>query len=170
MPVAARRRVAVLPGRWAWTTLDGRRRSIGHMKALLLLSAVAGCAHDVRVDYARAMPDTGSLEVVLNDASRSLSVTVDGALMVDRRRSRKARIDGIPAGPVSVTVATGGGCEQAMTVDRTVDIVPGAVTTLALPAPEPNTGCMIYSGLYYVGLNVGLVAVVLAASTARPGK
>lgn len=140
---------------------------------ILLAAALAGCAHDVRVDYGRASPgSTGSLEVVLNDATGKLSVTINDSLVVDRKHSRKARIDGVPAGLATVHVATGGGCERAMTLDREVEVVPGEVTTVALPGPQPDTGCMIYSGLYYVGMNVGLVAIAIVAShqVSRPHK
>jgi hypothetical protein len=140
---------------------------------ILLAVALTGCAHDVRVDYAGPSPGaTGSLQVVLNDATGKLSVTVNDTLVVDRKHSRKARIDNVPAGLATVHVATGGGCERSMTLDREVEVVPGAVTTVALPGPSPDAGCMIYSGLYYVGMNVGLVAIAIIAThqVARPHK
>jgi len=133
--------------------------------ALLVLTLVAGCVHDVAVTYPGDTPSAGTIAVVLNDPTRALTVTVDGELVVDRAYTRRARIDGVPAGPARVSVSTGGGCEAGRAVDYDVEVVPGRVTTIPLPGPEPNTGCMVYQGLYYVGLEVGLVALAILATS-----
>jgi hypothetical protein len=140
--------------------------------SLLIVTFVAGCARDVHVTHPYATPTSGTVEVVLNRPTRSLTVAVDGALVVDRERSRRARIDGVPAGLARISIATGGGCEAGRTVDRDVEVFPGRTTTITVPGPEPNAGCMIYSGLYYVGLNIGILAIVIAAgaSSPRPAK
>lgn len=140
--------------------------SLHSLLALLIL--IAGCTHphDIAVQLAVPQPGTGALDVVLNSASGALSVTIDGSLVVDRKYSRKAHVEGIAPGVAHVRVATGGGCEQAAEYDRDVEIVPGATTTLALPGPEPNHGCMVYAGLTYVGMNIALVALAAMAVVA----
>ncbi|MGE5182551.1 MAG: hypothetical protein ACM31C_10835, partial [Acidobacteriota bacterium] len=62
-----------------------------------------------------------------------------------------------------VRVATGGNCERGAISDHDVIVPAGGTATIALPGPEPNTGCAIFTGLYYVGMNVGLAAIALAA-------
>jgi hypothetical protein len=115
--------------------------------------------------YAPTVPASGAVDVVLNDASRALTITVDDQLVVQRAHARRAHIVGIPPGPVHVHVATGGQCEVGSIFDRDVIVAPGARATLALPGPETNVGCAVFDGLYYIGLNIGILAIaVLAAS------
>lgn len=137
--------------------------------AIASIAIVAGCARDVAVPYPHATPAAGDVEIVLNAPTRDLSVTVNGALVVDRAHSRRARVTGVPAGLARVAIATGGRCEAGQVVERDVEVVPAQVTTIALPAPEPNTGCMIYQGLVYVGMNVAIAGLTIAAVLApRP--
>jgi len=140
------------------------------LASLLVVTLVAGCAHDVQVTYPRATPAAGTLEVALNAPTSELSVAVDGALVVDRKHSRRARIDGVPAGRALVRVVTSGGCEVNQTVERAVEIIPGQLTTLALPGPESSTACAVFQGLYYVGMNVGLVAVAVVLAATGGGR
>jgi hypothetical protein len=130
--------------------------------------ALAACArpHDVTAVYARGPSSTGAVEVVLNNASDALSVSINDALVVDRKHSRRVRVEGIPPGPARITVATGGGCEAGRAIDREVEVLAGQTTTVPLPGPEPNTGCMVFAGLYHVGLQVGMVAVAVAVAAA----
>lgn len=130
--------------------------------SVLVATIATGCAHDVEVAYPHATPSSGIVEVVLNQPTSDLTITVNGDLVVDRERSRRARIIGVPAGVARVAVATGGRCEAGKMLEADVEVTPGRATTLALPGPEPNTGCMIYQGLYYVGLNIGLAAVAIS--------
>lgn len=130
--------------------------------SLVTATILTGCAHDVEVAYPYATPASGIVEIVLNQPTSELTVTVNGDLVVDREHSRRARIVGVPAGVARVGVATGGRCEAGKTVEAEIEVTPGRATTLALPGPEPNTGCMIYSGLYYVGLNVGIAAIAIS--------
>jgi len=137
----------------------------------LTLLALAACTHphDVQAVYAPAPPGAGAIDVVLNSPSGALTVAVDGKLVVDRKYSRRAHIDGVPPGRAHVHVATGGECEQGAMNDFELDVDPGQTATLALPGPEPNHGCAVFSGLYYVGLNVGLVALaVITLGMAEP--
>ncbi len=132
---------------------------------LLVALSLAACTHphDVAAVYAPATPGTGAVDVVLNSPSDALTVTVGDQLVVDRKYSRKAHVDGVPAGPVHVRVATGGRCEQGSLTHQEIVVPAGGTTTIALPGPEPNLGCAIFTGLYYVGMNVGLAAIAVAA-------
>ena len=122
---------------------------------------VVACAHDVTAVYAPATPASGAVDVVLGTPSRSLSVTIGDQLVVDRAYSRRAHVVGIPAGPMRVHVATGGGCETGSVVDRDVLVPPAGKTTLALPGPELGSGCAVLNGLLYVGMNIGILAIAV---------
>lgn len=130
---------------------------------VLALTACAPKAHDVSSTFALSpsLP-AGNLEVVLGDATRALSVTINDQLVVDRKHSRKAVVGGVPAGPARILVAIGGGCEQGETFERVVDIMPGATATVALPGPEISTGCALWQGLAHIGINVGMAATSIA--------
>lgn len=128
------------------------------------LAVAAACSrpHDVTVAYAaRSSTGAGSVDVLLNSPSRALSITVNDALVVDRKYSRKARIEGLPLGIARVHIATGGKCEHAAEYDREVEIIPGATASLVFPGPEPNHGCMVQLALTYVGWNIGMVAMAI---------
>ena len=63
---------------------------------------------------------------------------------------------------VKVSEAPGGlSPRDYVALVQDVDVEPGQTATLAMPGPEPNHGCAVFSGLYYVGLNVGLVAMAV---------
>jgi hypothetical protein len=130
---------------------------------VLAVAVTAACTKpkDVSVVYAHAVPASGAIEVQLNDPSRSLTVTVNDALVVDRKFSRRARIEGVPAGIARVHVATGGGCEKGGEFDREVEVFPGETVVVALPGPEPNSGCAVWAGLNYVGVQIGMVALAV---------
>lgn len=139
------------------------------MRYLLIALAACNHPHDVTAQYATAPPGAGAVDVVLNDPTRKLSISVDDQLVVDGKYSRKAHIDGVPAGPAHVHVATGGRCEQGSMSDHEVVVPPGGTATLVLPGPEPNTGCMILTGLDIVGLYIGLVAEAVLLTGASHG-
>ena len=136
----------------------------------VVTSLVAACSHphDVVSAFPYRQPESGALDVVLNDPSRKLSVTVNDQLVVDRAFTRRAHIDGVPAGVAHVHVASGGKCEQGRNFDRSVTIEPDALATLAVPGPEPNLGCMVWSGLDEVAAEVGLVAVAVVLLASAP--
>jgi hypothetical protein len=132
------------------------------MQRLAALIMVAGCAHDVVARFPMAVPgDAGAIDVVLNDPSDKLTVTVDGLLVVDREHSRRAHIVDVPAGNAHVRVATGGRCEGGGVTERDVTVMPGMTSVLALPGPNPDHGCMTYLGLSVVAVAIELVAVAV---------
>ncbi|HEY4239464.1 MAG TPA: hypothetical protein VGM88_06595 [Kofleriaceae bacterium] len=108
----------------------------------------------------------GALDVVLGGASRGLSVSIDDTLVVDHAFARRAHVDSIPPGPARVHVAVGGGCEASRIYDRRVDIIAGATVAIPLPAPEPNTACMVGQGLSSIALMLELVATAVLLDSA----
>jgi hypothetical protein len=138
------------------------------MKRLTLI-VVAGCAHDVVTRFPLAAPsDTGAIDIVLNDPSDKLTVTVNGLLVVDREHSRHAHIADVPAGNARVRVATGGRCEGGAVTERDVTVTPGMTTMLVLPGPNPDRGCMTYFGLTAVAFAIEVVAVAVLGHEGHP--
>ncbi|HEY4055536.1 MAG TPA: hypothetical protein VGM39_02970 [Kofleriaceae bacterium] len=134
--------------------------------ALLAFIPLAACAHtasDVAATYTTTLDTpTGSIEVALNSPSQALSVTVNDHVLVDRKNTRKALINGVPAGPAHVIVSVGTQCEQNHTYERDVNLVPGVTAQLALPGPEVGEGCATLAGAQHVATQIGWLAVVLA--------
>jgi hypothetical protein len=134
----------------------------GRASWLPILVFVAGCFHhqrarDVATRLAPAQPSSGAIDVVLNSPSRKLSIAIDGNLVVDRAYSRKAHVEGVPAGPAHVRVAVGGRCERDGIIDEQVDVPVGGTTTILLPGPEHRHACMIATGLAHVALDALLI-------------
>jgi hypothetical protein len=131
---------------------------------LALLALLAGCSHaaDVVTAYPASRTESGAVEVVLNDPTRAMSVTINDQLVVDHKETRKAHVDGIPPGTAHIRVATGGRCEHGNVVDQDVEIIAGQTSTVALAGPEPGLGCMIFSGLDSIAGEVGAIAIALA--------
>lgn len=130
---------------------------------VLALAACAPKAQDVSSTFALSPSiPAGTVEVLLNSPSGALSVAVNDQLVVDRKTSRKATIGGVPAGPTRVHVAIGGGCETGAVFERDIQVLAGATTVVNLPGPELSTGCALWNGLYYVGLNIGIAATSIA--------
>ncbi len=155
------------------THLSARRTSRGagfarRIAGVVALVSIAGCSHavDVTTAFPAARGDSGAVEVVLNDPSRAVSVTIDDALVVERKHTGRVHVDGVPAGSAHVRVATGGRCEQGSTSDQDVVVTPGSTSTIVLPGAEPNLGCMVLSGLDYIGLEVGMVALAVMFTAA----
>lgn len=130
----------------------------------------AGChhPHDIEARYALQGGEAGAVDVILNQASSALTVAIDDHVVVDRKYSRRAHIEGVPAGEVHVRVATGGSCEQGRVDDRTLQVEPGQTVTIALPGPEISNGCAIFAGLNQVALSVELVSLAVLAVVASP--
>jgi len=135
------------------------------MKCLVLVLFVAGCfhhrAHDVAASFAPPQPGSGAIDVVLESPSRGMSDAVDGRLVVDGAHSRKAHVEGVPAGPAHVRVAVGGRCESEGIIDEEVDVRPGDTTTVLLPGPERHRACMIATGVVHFALAALLIRPVI---------
>lgn len=131
------------------------------IKLAPILVLVAGCfhhrAHDVTARIAPATPASGAIDVVLQSPTREMTVAVDGALAVDRAHSRKAHIEGVPAGPAHVQVAVGGRCEHGGMIEEDVAVAPGITTTIVLPGPDRNHVCMAATTAVHVALALLLI-------------
>jgi hypothetical protein len=140
------------------------------MTRWLAFATLAACAHDVRTQFpAPPDPSSGVVEVVLNQPSSALTVTIDGHLLAARAHSRRVRVEGVPSGDAKVQVAIGGGCEQGRLADFVVAVTPGQVSTLVVPGPEPSTGCAVLNGLALVALGMEAVALAVEVRTSVHG-
>jgi hypothetical protein len=123
--------------------------------------------HDVRAVYPGGGLEAGALDVVLNVPTAGLTVSIGDKIVVDRESTRRAHIDGVPAGPAHVRVATAGKCEQHTLGEFDVAIPPSGVATLALPGPAEDQGCGIFAGLMYIGMGVEAIALVAVTEASR---
>lgn len=99
---------------------------------MVALVVLGGCAHDVRTRYPLAAPgmSTGSILLVLTQASDGVVVTVDGNLVVDGAHTERIRIDGVPTGYVDVSIAIAEGAQH-----QQVWVESGRDTVLPIGAP-----------------------------------
>ncbi|HEY4176459.1 MAG TPA: hypothetical protein VGM90_06495 [Kofleriaceae bacterium] len=134
--------------------------------ALIAFIPLAACAHtasDVSASYASTLDTpSGSIEIALNSPSQALTIAVNDHVLVDRKNTRKALINGVPAGPAHVVVSVGAQCEQNHMYERDLNLVPGVTAQLALPGPEVGEGCATLAGAEHIGLQIGWVAAILA--------
>jgi hypothetical protein len=130
-------------------------------RLVLVAVVVTGCTgpQDITAVYPHPAEANGAIDVSLTTADGNMTVTVDDSVVVDRKFSRKAHIDGVPAGPARVHVALGGNCVKARDYTRDVDIEPGQTAQIALPGAEINDGCAILDGLLIVADTIELVAL-----------
>jgi hypothetical protein len=131
----------------------------------LMVAVAGGCTgpQDITAVFPHPTPMAGAVDVSLNSPDGAMTVTVDDALVVDRKYSRKAHIDGVPAGPATVHVAIGGKCVKAREYTRELEIEPGQTSQIALPGAEVNDGCAVLDGLLLVADTIELVALGVLA-------
>jgi hypothetical protein len=133
--------------------------------ASLFAFTLTACAHDVTAVYpARGAPLSGTLVVELTRPAEDLTVSVGGALVARHAHSGRVVVCGVPAGPIDVDVAFGGGWYARAEHHQTVDVVPGAETAIVVPGPErslagavESAGTWIYLGIVYAAL-IGALA------------
>ena len=80
---------------------------------VLLLSLVVGCAHDVHARYP-GTPDeaTGQIALVFTDVADSVTVAINGVMVVRGARTERVVITGVPTGFAEVSIAAGPGEKQ----------------------------------------------------------
>jgi len=137
------------------------------MAAFALATGIAvfgGCAHNVRARYPAPGPGipVGSVTVKLTQATRNLSVTVNGALVAEGKHTKKVTVMGVPAGPAEVAIACGGGGMSRVEKTVRVTVHPYADTAVVVSAPNMSTASAIYLGLYQLGTWVFLGALYAA--------
>ncbi len=102
----------------------------------VVLLAIAGCAHDVRVTYPAAPDDpTGSIVLLLSQPADDVNVAVNGVLVVEDAHTGRIVIDRAPGGNVDL-VMTANGADKAMRVYVGTD----RATTIPLGVPDGSTG------------------------------
>lgn len=105
------------------------------MRYVWLFAFLVGCAHDVRVDYP-APPDVATGTLVLRlTTTASVSVAVNGFLVVDDEKTDKIVIERIPVGSNDIVIAANGG-DKAIRAFINSD----HWTTIPMGVPEPSTG------------------------------
>ena len=134
---------------------------------ITLFTAACTNVHDVHAVYPGGGTEVGAVDVVLNVPTEAMTVSIGDKMIVDRETSRRAHIDGIPAGPAHVRVATAGKCEQHTIADYDVVVPASGVATLALPGPQEDHGCSTFAGLMYIGAGVEAIALVAMIEAGR---
>ena len=111
-------------------------RSLTAAAALAVIAALGGCAHDVRTRLPNAPSEsTGSIAIILTQPARDLTVAVDGVLAVERAHTKKVRIEGVPIGYHTVTIAAGSGPGR---IERQVDVSVEEGGEIAIPLGSPE--------------------------------
>lgn len=116
-------------------TRSARARALALVLSLL---ALGGCAHDVDARYP-STPDeaTGQVELVFTAVASSVTVVVNGALVVHGARTERVVISGVPTGYAEVSVAAGTGEKQVrvwVEAERTTTVPLGAADEAPLSA------------------------------------
>ena len=128
--------------------MSAQSRSV--VAALVGLLAVAGCARDVRVAMPMDPGDlTGSITILLTQPARDLTVTVNGVLVAERKRTEKVHIENVPVGYADVMIAAGSGGTRIDAAVR-VSIDTGINTTIPVAAPDKPFGSAMSTGILSV--------------------
>jgi hypothetical protein len=97
---------------------------------------VSSCAHDLNVRYPDEGSPVGKLAVLLSEPA-SVTIVVNGVLLVQDQRTERVDIDNVPIGAAEVTVAAAGGEKQVHAF-----VTSEHVTTLPIGAPPANSGLL----------------------------
>ena len=118
--------------------------------SLLLAVVVSGCASNVEVVYpgSPTPSPTGVVLVRFTEPMTSVSVRVDGALVVEDEHTERIEIRGVPAGEREVTVAASEG-SRVRPVHRTEVVIvrPDQPVALLVATPPLSTGYWIRSAV-----------------------
>ena len=105
------------------------------MRLVLVCLLVAGCAADIRTHFP-VIPNapTGTLVLLMGDAASSVSVAINGLLVVENAHTAHIVIDGVPIGTADVVVAANG-------VDKEFHTWVGGdhATTVPLGVPDASS-------------------------------
>ena len=118
--------------------------------ALLLAMVVSGCASNVEAVYpgSPTPAPTGVLIVRFTEPMTSVSVRVDGALVVEDEHTERVEVRGVPTGEREVTVAASES-SRVRPVHRTevVTVRPDQPVALLVATPPLSTGYWIRSAV-----------------------
>lgn len=108
-------------------------RAAAAMIALALMAA--GCARDVHVRFPDSDREpTGSIAILLTQAAKDVTVSVNGRLVANRKHTSNVRIDGVPVGVAEVIIAAGGGNSR---VERQVRVAVEEHQVTTIPVGSP---------------------------------
>lgn len=143
----------------------------------LLSATLGGCARDVSAVYpTRGAPAAavGTVVVELSNPAPDLTLSVNGALVAQRKHTKRVVVTGVPAGLTTVDVAFGGKAYEAVHHITEIDVMPGVETAVVLPGPERSMSGAVETGLYMLGswIFLGFVyhALLEPGGLARGGK
>jgi hypothetical protein len=140
--------------------MSAQSRSV--VAALVGCLMISGCARDVRV----AMPmepgdSTGSIKILLTQPASDLTVTVNGVLVAERKRTQQVHIKNVPIGYADVMVAAGAGPTR-IDAQMRVSIDSDVTTTIPLAAPDKPFGSGVSTGILSVAAWLLARAIYLA--------
>lgn len=98
----------------------------------LVLALLVGCAEDVHVNYPGS--EGGTIVLLLSEPAQSVSVAVNGQLVVEDAHTRRVVIDRAPVGNDDIVMTANGG-DKAMRVWVGSD----HPTTVPMGVPEGGT-------------------------------
>ncbi len=118
--------------------------------SLVLAVVLSACASNVQARYPETPSpgSTGTVIVRFTEPIRSVSVRVDGSLVVEDRFTERVEISGIPAGERQVTVtASEGRRKQAIDHTERVVVRAGEPAAILVATPPFSTGYWIESAI-----------------------
>lgn len=109
-----------------------RRASVAVAASLALAALAAACAHDVSAHFpAEPGADVGAIELAFAAPASSVSVALNGVMVVRDVRTEKITIASVPTGYAELAIAAGAGEKQLR-----VWVDTGRTTAVPLGAPD----------------------------------
>ncbi|MCA9666821.1 MAG: hypothetical protein KC503_14575 [Myxococcales bacterium] len=143
-------------------------RTIALAGLVLCIGALGACSSQpvvVRTTLPTAalrVPAAGRVVVRMTRVVPDLTVTINGALVAEKKRAERLEIDGVPCGRSKIEIASGGGDRSRVHEVREVDVRPGITTVIPVAAPKISTGSWIYAGLSSLGTWLMAAALLIA--------
>lgn len=119
-------------------------------RTLLLLCSICvacvGCASNVnhRLGGTRG---GGTLVITFTEATKNVSVTVDGELVCDDAHTERVTVSAVPPGRRQVVVSGGGDDRDPLQHAQDVQIEANRTTTVTVAAPARSTSAVVMSAL-----------------------
>ena len=111
---------------------------------------LGGCAHDVRARFPSAPAEpTGTLVLLLSQPASSVSVAIDGLLVVEDEHTKKITIERVPTGNHDIAIAANGS-------DKTMRTWIASENPTTIPLGVPEAGIALWKSL--LGTLVSIVA------------
>lgn len=134
------------------------------MRTLLILPfalLAAGCAGNVEVAYPEpaGAGETGDVLVRLTEPMASVSVVVDGVLLVEDEHTERVEIRDVPAGDHALHVAASASNRSGV-IDHAerVTVEAGRTATVLLATPPMSSGYWVQQSLFWLWPVVWILA------------